>query len=80
MGAHTADNPLDNPDGRRILVTQHIPLPREIVPDQVHEPLGRHVLADGFRLVYDTRASRGSWVQKAQMDVAGLTPDHEFRL
>jgi 4-aminobutyrate aminotransferase and related aminotransferases len=28
--------------------------------------LGRHVLADGFRLVYDTRASRGSWVVDAR--------------
>jgi len=46
-------------------VNQHILLPREIAPDQVHEVLGRHVLADGFRLVYDTRASRGSWVVDA---------------
>src|SRR5881275_3010095 len=47
-------------------VNQHILLPREIAPDQVHEVLGRHVLADGFRLVYDTRASRGSWVIDAR--------------
>src|SRR5712672_771951 len=47
-------------------VNQHILLPREIAPDQVHEVLGRHVLADGFRLVYDTRASRGSWVVDAR--------------
>ena len=45
---------------------QHIPPPREVAPDQVHEVLGRHVLADGFRLVYDTRASRGSWVVDAR--------------
>ena len=45
---------------------QHIPLPCEVTPDQVHEVLGRHVLADGFRLVYDTRASRGSWVVDAR--------------
>ena len=29
---------------------QHIALSREVAPDQVHEVLGRHVLADGFRL------------------------------
>ena len=45
---------------------QHIGLPREVTPGQVHEVLGRHVLADGFRLVYDTRASRGSWVVDAR--------------
>jgi L-lysine 6-transaminase len=44
----------------------HDPLPPEIVPDQVHEVLSRHVLADGFRLVYDTRASSGSWVVDAR--------------
>ena len=44
----------------------HIPLPREVAPDQVHEVLGRHVLTDGFGLVYDTRASRGSWVVDAR--------------
>ena len=47
-------------------MNQHILLPREIAVDQVHEVLGRHVLADGFRLVYDTRASRGSWVVDAR--------------
>src|SRR5215813_5036282 len=47
-------------------VNQHILLPREIAPDHVHEVLGRHVLADGFRFVYDTRASRGSWVVDAR--------------
>src|ERR1700745_909818 len=47
-------------------VNQHTLLPSEIAPDQVHEVLGRHVLADGFRLVYDTRASRGSWVVDAR--------------
>src|SRR5439155_646461 len=48
------------------LVKQHIALSREVAPDQVHEVLGQHVLADGFRLVYDTRASRGSWVIDAR--------------
>jgi len=47
-------------------VKQHIALSREVAPDQVHEVLGQHVLADGFRLVYDTRASRGSWVVDAR--------------
>jgi L-lysine 6-transaminase len=47
-------------------VSQHVPLPCEILPEQVHEVLSRHVLADGFRLVYDTRASLGSWVVDAR--------------
>ena len=47
-------------------MNQHIPLPREVAPDQVHEVLGQHVLADGFKLVYDTRASRGSWLVDAR--------------
>ena len=47
-------------------MNQHVPLPREIAPDQVHEVLGQHVLADGFKLVYDTRASRGSWLVDAR--------------
>src|SRR6201987_5347418 len=47
-------------------VNQQTLLPSEIAPDQVHDLLGRHVLADGFRLVYDTRASRGSWVVDAR--------------
>ena len=37
-----------------------------ISPQQVHGVLGRHVLADGFRLVYDTRASHGSWIVDAR--------------
>jgi L-lysine 6-transaminase len=37
-----------------------------IRPEQVHEVLGQHVLADGFRLVYDTRASHGSWITDAR--------------
>jgi L-lysine 6-transaminase len=35
-------------------------------PERVHEVLGRHILADGFRLVYDTRASHGSWLVDAR--------------
>jgi L-lysine 6-transaminase len=37
-----------------------------VSPGQVHEVLGQHVLADGFRLVYDTRASHGSWIVDAR--------------
>jgi L-lysine 6-transaminase len=35
-------------------------------PERVHEVLGRHVLTDGFKLVYDTRASQGSWLVDAR--------------
>jgi L-lysine 6-transaminase len=34
--------------------------------ERVHEVLGQHVLADGFRLVYDTSASHGSWIVDAR--------------
>ncbi len=37
-----------------------------VAPERVHEVLGRHILADGFRLVYDTRASHGSWLVDAR--------------
>jgi L-lysine 6-transaminase len=37
-----------------------------VPPGQVHEVLGRHVLADGFKLVYDARASHGSWITDAR--------------
>src|SRR6201987_942427 len=47
-------------------VNQHILLPGEVTADRVHDVLGQHVLADGFRLVYDTRASRGYWMVDAQ--------------
>ncbi|GAA3810888.1 L-lysine 6-transaminase [Streptomyces coacervatus] len=35
-------------------------------PDEVHERLGRHVLTDGFKLVLDPLASRGSWIVDAR--------------
>jgi L-lysine 6-transaminase len=35
-------------------------------PDRVHETLRRHLLVDGFDLVLDTRASRGSWLVDAR--------------
>ena len=37
-----------------------------IGPQQVHKVLGRHVLDDGYKLVYDTRASHGSWIVDAR--------------
>jgi L-lysine 6-transaminase len=37
-----------------------------ISPQQVHGVLAQHVLTDGFRLVYDTRASHGSWIVDAR--------------
>ncbi len=36
-----------------------------VQPHDVHDVLRRHVLVDGFELVYDTRASRGSWLVDA---------------
>lgn len=38
----------------------------QVVPDQVHEVLGRHLLVDGFRLVYDTSRSKDSWFVDAR--------------
>jgi L-lysine 6-transaminase len=35
-------------------------------PAQVHDVLAKHLLTDGFKLVLDTRASRGSWVVDAR--------------
>ena len=37
-----------------------------IGPQQVHKVLGRHVLDDGYKLVYDTSASHGSWIVDAR--------------
>ena len=37
-----------------------------IVPAQVHATLARHVLTDGFKLVFDPVASRGSWFVDAR--------------
>ena len=37
-----------------------------VAPSQVHEVLARHVLTDGFKIVYDTRASHGSWIVDAR--------------
>jgi L-lysine 6-transaminase len=38
----------------------------EISPADVHEVLGRSILADGFPLVYDIEASKGSWIVDAR--------------
>ena len=35
-------------------------------PGDVHEHLARHLLVDGFKLVLDTRASKGSWLVDAR--------------
>ena len=40
--------------------------PASIAPGSVHETLRRHLLVDGFDLVLDTRASRGSWLVDAR--------------
>jgi L-lysine 6-transaminase len=37
-----------------------------VAPGDVHGALSRHLLIDGFKLVLDTRASRGSWVLDAR--------------
>jgi L-lysine 6-transaminase len=37
-----------------------------VPPERVHEVLARHVLTDGFELVYDTSASHGSWLVDAR--------------
>ncbi|MDN5930052.1 MAG: L-lysine 6-transaminase [Pseudonocardia sp.] len=37
-----------------------------MTPDDVHETLRRHMLVDGFDLVLDTAASRGSWIVDAR--------------
>ncbi len=38
----------------------------EVKPGDVHEVLARHMLTDGFKLVFDTRASQGSWLVDAR--------------
>jgi len=50
-------------------VVPPIPVPQHtdrMHPDTVHETLRRHLLVDGFDLVLDTRASRGSWLVDAR--------------
>jgi L-lysine 6-transaminase len=38
----------------------------DVSPANVHEVLGRSILADGFPLVYDIEASHGSWIADAK--------------
>ncbi len=48
---------------------QHVAIgaePGAIAPHQVHGVLARHLLDDGYRLVYDTRASQGAWIVDAR--------------
>ncbi len=37
-----------------------------ISPDQVHEVLKRHILADGLDLVFDLQHSRGAWIHDSR--------------
>jgi L-lysine 6-transaminase len=37
-----------------------------VAPCDVHDVLRRHLLVDGFELVFDTRASHGSWIVDAR--------------
>jgi len=49
------------------LVEEREAIPAACVrPQDVHDVLRRHVLVDGFELVLDTRASRGSWFVDAR--------------
>lgn len=45
-------------------LTRKFPV-NSVAPGRVHEVLGRHLLADGYPLVVDTKASRGSHVVDA---------------
>jgi L-lysine 6-transaminase len=49
---------IETPGGLTVETTADV----AISPEQVHEVLGQHVLDDGFKLVYDSRASHGSWL------------------
>jgi len=40
--------------------------PTDVTPATVHDTLRRHMLVDGFDLVLDTTASRGSWIVDAR--------------
>jgi L-lysine 6-transaminase len=49
---------IETPGGLTVETTADV----AISPEQVHEVLSRSVLDDGYKLVYDTRASHGSWL------------------
>ena len=51
-----------------------------VQPARVREVLGQHVLADGFRLVYDTKASHGCWLVDARDGDRVPRPVHVLRL
>lgn len=51
--------------------TANLPATR-VAPADVHQTLGRHILADGFGFVVDTRASRGSTVVDARTGTSYL--------
>lgn len=40
-----------------------------ITPKNVHEVLGRHILADGFDMVYDLEKSKGSYIYDSRNEV-----------
>jgi L-lysine 6-transaminase len=49
---------IETPGGLTVETTADV----AISPGQVHEVLSRSVLDDGFKLVYDSQASHGSWL------------------
>ena len=61
-------------------MNHNVLLPREVAPDQVHEVLRRHLLVDGFELVLDTHASRGSWLVDARDGDQLPRPVHLLRV
>jgi L-lysine 6-transaminase len=54
------------PAGRRTPTTEERTVTETIHPHEVHDVLRRHLLVDGFDLVLDTEASRGSWLVDAR--------------
>src|SRR5262245_21637252 len=47
-------------------MTTTMSTPAPITPSEVHESLARHILADGFDLVFDYEKSHGSWVHDSR--------------
>ena len=47
-------------------MTTTMSTPTPISPAEVHETLARHILADGFDLVFDYEKSHGSWVHDSR--------------
>ena len=48
-------------------LTRAATAPADMSPDEVHETIARHMLADGFDFVLDLHASRGSTIVDAQI-------------